>query len=110
MKEKDKLLKAIFKRPACSTWISRLLRRRKIFLSWTWCDGCETYMLICPKCGNNCCNAGYGKVGDKDCDICIHVYALQDWAWLNNKPYEEICCTKVDVGSGVCKMSENMCK
>lgn len=85
MKEKDKLLKAIFGAPTLKMRLNRLLfKRRKALLYLTWCDACETYMLICPKCGNNCCNGGYGQVFDvkvesKDCDMCPHIYALQYW-------------------------------
>ena len=38
-------------------------------------------MLRCPKCQNNCCNAGYGEVDGKQCDLCPEVYALQDAMW-----------------------------
>ena len=25
-----------------------------------WCEQCECWMFICPKCSNNCCNGGFG--------------------------------------------------
>ncbi len=54
-----------------------------------WCSLCEVYFVRCPKCGNNCCNGGYGKIGGlvapdtwasdgKDCDICPLAYQYQD--------------------------------
>lgn len=55
-----------------------------------WCEVCKAKMVICPKCGNNCCNGGYGKM-DKDgkalpwkaddeedaCDVCPLAYQYQ---------------------------------
>ena len=49
------------------------------------CEQCETYMVICPKCGNNCCNGGYGKVDGKTCDICTLAYQYQDLFWKYEK-------------------------
>lgn len=46
-----------------------------------YCKTCDTPMLRCPKCQNNCCNAGYGEVDGKQCDLCPEVYALQDAMW-----------------------------
>lgn len=37
------------------------------------------WMVICPRCGNNCCNGGYGE--DKDgtkCFVCPIAYDVQD--------------------------------
>ena len=45
---------------------------------WKYCLLCKTWMIICPKCGNNCCNAGYGTVDGKDCDVCPSAYDYQD--------------------------------
>lgn len=28
--------------------------------TWGWCETCRTAYVECPKCGNNCCNAGTG--------------------------------------------------
>jgi len=53
---------------------------------WEWCDHCRVMMVICPKCGNNCCNAGYGpNTGnpetDEKCDVCSLAYQYQDLAY-----------------------------
>jgi hypothetical protein len=34
---------------------------------------------MCGKCGNNCCNGGYGTLEDgSTCDMCPSAYDLQD--------------------------------
>jgi hypothetical protein len=39
-------------------------------------------MVICPRCGNNCCNAGYGELEDgSKCDVCPLAYEIQKKAW-----------------------------
>ena len=43
---------------------------------WTDCAMCGR-MVICGKCGNNCCNGGYGEVGGIECDACPAAYAMQ---------------------------------
>lgn len=47
----------------------------------SYCGLCETDMLICATCGNNCCNAGYGEVDGKPCTDCPEVYRIQDAMW-----------------------------
>ena len=56
-----------------------------------WCQVCRCKMVICPKCGNNQCNGGSGKMDkngkalpwntdDKDavnCDVCPLAYQYQ---------------------------------
>lgn len=61
--------------------------------TWAYCGHCECMYVICPKCGNNCCNAGFGEVteaglpkerlGDKGktCDVCNLAYQYQHLAW-----------------------------
>lgn len=46
---------------------------------WEYCDLCEARVVVCGKCGNNCCNGGYGELtpGIK-CDACPSAYAEQD--------------------------------
>lgn len=54
---------------------------------WDDCQSCGR-MVVCGKCGNNCCNGGYGeiigpdKVGDEvvmiACDACPSAYEMQD--------------------------------
>lgn len=34
-------------------------------------------MIVCGKCGNNCCNGGYGVVDGKECPDCPSAYELQ---------------------------------
>jgi hypothetical protein len=44
---------------------------------WANCPACGP-MVICGKCGNNCCNGGYGVLADgSDCDACPSAYDLQ---------------------------------
>jgi len=51
---------------------------------WEYCDVCERKVVICGKCGNNCCNGGYGKVMGTEpgvmieCDACPSAYEIQD--------------------------------
>ena len=34
---------------------------------------------VCPKCGNNTCNACYGEINAKDwCDVCPLAYQYND--------------------------------
>jgi hypothetical protein len=40
--------------------------------NWSWCDLCESAMVLCPQCGNNSCNGHYG------CDLCRDVQS-----WIN---------------------------
>jgi hypothetical protein len=50
-------------------------------LVWGWCRMCGAY-LKCPKCGNNLCNGGYGTLDEErkvPCDLCTHMYELQDF-------------------------------
>jgi hypothetical protein len=41
-----------------------------------FCELCDTDMVICPTCGNNCCNGGYGEVNDMPCQDCPMAYKL----------------------------------
>jgi uncharacterized CHY-type Zn-finger protein len=45
---------------------------------WSYCSHCRRDMVICGKCGNNCCNGGYGN--DGKCDACPSAYEEQDRA------------------------------
>jgi len=38
-------------------------------------------MVLCGKCGNNCCNGGYGEVDGKECDACPSAYEMQKAGW-----------------------------
>lgn len=45
---------------------------------WDICEMCGR-MVVCGKCGNNCCNGGYGTLRDgAKCDACPSAYAMQD--------------------------------
>ena len=45
---------------------------------WSYCTLCERNIVICGKCGNNCCNGGYGTLPDgKECDACSSAYKMQ---------------------------------
>ena len=45
---------------------------------WDECPMCGP-MVVCGKCGNNCCNGGYGTLPDgSTCDACPSAYDLQD--------------------------------
>lgn len=44
-----------------------------------YCDLCGGFYIECPRCGNNCCNAGAGREEDgKQCIMCMKAYELQD--------------------------------
>lgn len=46
---------------------------------WAYCDDCKRDVVICGKCGNNCCNAGYGTLSDgSECDACPSAYDFQN--------------------------------
>jgi len=51
---------------------------------WAFCDHCDTAVVICGTCGNNCCNGGYGEVMGSEphttmvCPDCPSAYELQD--------------------------------
>lgn len=51
---------------------------------WTHCDFCNIQIIVCGKCGNNCCNAGYGEIDDIKCDACPSAYDMQDEGYKNN--------------------------
>ena len=45
---------------------------------WEYCAHCRMEMVICGKCGNNCCNGGTGTLPDGSKCGCVSGYALQD--------------------------------
>lgn len=45
---------------------------------WSYCDHCFRAYIICPKCGNNCCNGGRGEIDGVECDVCPLAYEFQD--------------------------------
>ena len=70
-------------------------KEKKVFkFTWDYCGLSDCMFVRCPKCGNNCCNAGFGFVGKKDdkpianfkvphktCDVCNLAYQYQDLAY-----------------------------
>ena len=46
----------------------------------SYCSLCDTEMVICADCNNNCCNGGTGKVNGENCG-CKEAYAHQDEYW-----------------------------
>ena len=65
--------------------------------TWGWCETCGSAYVKCPRCGNNCCNAGYGTITNDDgskatCRICALAYQYQDLAFkANQAPKKEEC-------------------
>jgi hypothetical protein len=55
-----------------------------------YCTQCQTDMIVCGKCGNNCCNGGYGTLPDgTKCDACPEAYKLQDEMWAEQSGENE---------------------
>ena len=44
----------------------------------SFCVGCDTNMVLCATCGNNCCNGGSGTVNGETCRDCDEAYEHQD--------------------------------
>lgn len=67
----------------------------KYRFKWSWCESCEVWTIVCPKCGNNCCNGGYGTLENgEDCDICSLAHSYEDLAYATDvhpkwKPNED---------------------
>jgi hypothetical protein len=72
-------------------------KSQKVFkFTWGYCETCDCMFVRCPKCGNNCCNAGFGRVtmtglptnkygkGTKPCDVCNLAYMYQELADKTN--------------------------
>ena len=65
-----------------------------------WCETCGGAFVYCPKCGNNCCNAGYGDLHGEVCDVCPLAYQYQKLAeetktepskeWIEKHPAERL--------------------
>ena len=51
---------------------------------WTYCRHCQTDVVICGKCGNNCCNGGRGETFGQlagvmaPCDGCDEAYIMHN--------------------------------
>lgn len=53
---------------------------------WDYCPVCNTMTVICPKCGNNCCNGGIGTVDGEECDVCELAYNHMKHSEKPSKP------------------------
>ena len=49
----------------------------------SYCEQCETYMVICADCGNNCCNAMTGNIDGNPCG-CKEAYDHQSKYHIDN--------------------------
>lgn len=90
------------------------MKKLEYKFEWEYCSTCRGYMIRCPKCGNNCCNGGYGRMIDgkpikwnepnqenaEHCDVCPLAYQYQELGWKhkeNPKPTEEELAQRDDV-------------
>lgn len=67
---------------------------------WKYCAVCEKMMVICPDCGNNCCNGGTGKLPSGEECGCEAAYQFQkenhdkapprpdNWKELSNSAFD----------------------
>lgn len=61
---------------------------------WSYCNLCDCKMVVCGRCGNNCCNGGYGQeIGPEpgtmiDCRACPEAYEMQRKGWENDLSME----------------------
>ena len=86
-----------FKQIFDDSWKKYNLPPKKVFkFTWEYCSLCDAMFVRCPKCGNNCCNATFGRVtktglptkkwgkGTKECDVCNLAYMYQSLAEQTN--------------------------
>jgi hypothetical protein len=78
---------------AASKRAKKPVEKKAFLFTWEYCAQCDTMMVRCPMCGNNCCNAGFGKIkglfepthfGDKksiSCPVCNLAYQFQHLGW-----------------------------
>jgi len=55
--------------------------KQRLFL-WEWCEFCGHAYIECPECGNNGCNATWGK--DGKCDVCSLSNQYSHLAFITN--------------------------
>lgn len=66
------------------------LPSKELCFVWGWCETCDAPYIKCPKCGNNCCNGGYGEINGVVCDTCNLAYQYQQLAGkTNTEPKKE---------------------
>lgn len=49
-----------------------------------YCNLCETEIVLCATCNNNCCNGVFGKVKGVQCIDCPEAYDHQEAYWKDN--------------------------
>lgn len=54
----------------------------------SYCPQCETEIVKCATCNNNCCNGGFGTVNGETCTDCDDAYAIQTIYWEDNSSVE----------------------
>lgn len=61
----------------------------------SYCALCESEIVKCATCNNNCCNGGYGKANGSgpggngpDCPDCPNAYDMQDLYWKDASAVE----------------------
>lgn len=66
-------------------------RHKKPRFKVKWCDFCEVYYVVCPKCGNNCCNGGHGTLPNgRECKVCPAAYEYQKHINPETGRYEDM--------------------
>lgn len=53
----------------------------QVIYKWAWCNQCDCATIICPHCGNNCCNGGSGRLDGEKCPYCIDAYDYQRYMY-----------------------------
>ena len=48
-----------------------------------YCEQCQTQIVVCATCHNNCCNGTYGMINGSYCPDCPDAYDMQDLLWQN---------------------------
>ena len=72
--------------------------------TWQWCSLCRTLMVVCGKCGNNCCNGTYGELEDGTlCQECPTAYDIQEKEWVQTDRINQTTCEVVTWEIGVDK-------
>ena len=70
-------------------------KTKRVFkFTWDYCPTCDAMYVLCPKCGNHCCNGGFGRTTKdgkptkkfqgkdiKDCDVCNLAYMYEHLAY-----------------------------
>ena len=84
-------------------WLKQWKEEKVFMFTWEYCAQCDTMYVKCPMCGNNCCNAGFGRIkglfepvhfAEKskkaiECPVCNLAYAYQHLAW-KHKDHPEV--------------------